>query len=303
MKYNFKTFMINESEMLDEVFEPKMPDIDLTEIERDDEDGFPNKVTFLTDKENEVDLDMTYYPGPNSIGVSFMVNGTYEDKGSERDADVLSGVLALVEKAAEDYGVNTITFDGFVDSSDKKFKDKRNQMLADPKRVANFESEISEVLDEVRQRIAEAELRRRADTVLTLEYWDDEIRDYNHVNASANALMGDIEKILDSDVPFLKKRSLLDRIEKKIGGLYGEGGDKDLYDVMHPLRYIISDFVEGAEISTADLGIRGNRRSNVYERLVTRFFGDKWDVDRNGSYIKVTRKNPIKRDEDDDVWN
>lgn len=115
--FTFKKFMTEECQ-LDEVFEPKIPS-DLHIVKKDKKTGFPNLIVFRTDLGNMVTVELG--GSPRVMSVAFKVNGSFADMGRERDADIISGVLGVVQKVVEEKGVNIVVFIGHDDDQDAKY--------------------------------------------------------------------------------------------------------------------------------------------------------------------------------------
>jgi len=101
-----------------EVFEPDMPDVKI--LKTDKETKIPSELVFKTDKGNIVNISLS--GNRNVLSIDFKVNGSYSDQGNERDADVISGLLGVMQDVAQKYKINRIVFIGYDDLSDVKYK-------------------------------------------------------------------------------------------------------------------------------------------------------------------------------------
>jgi len=288
MKYNFKTFMILESDQnevlvpLEEVFEPKMPDIDVNDIETDEND-IPYKISFVTDKKNKVViyLDYTTHDGLN---VSFRVNDKYEDVLSERDADILSGVLAIVEKVVEEHKFDKVKFYGVADNFDAKFEKRREDLIWSEKRILPFFDSLNvegmKLLESLKDN---DEFNTVKEISFTLKRDGHYVRE--KIQISPRGIIEGILEIVESDEDIKEKLKKLYNYD----GMFLELYTLKIYSEFNTIRNLLRELIQ-PNISPEDLGITKNRRSELYSRLVKRLFGKEWDIDKEDDLITLSRK-------------
>jgi hypothetical protein len=216
----------------------------------------------------------------NSYDVVFYVNDTHFDdetanEDTIRDPEVLSSVIFVLRKKADDLKANRLTFDA--QKSDKDYKKVFNLPLEPSK---------SQTLDSVKELLFK--LKNRTPVMIP-------------VKQSLIDLAAKLNKPIPKERPDIDPKwiEILEKTLREVQVNQLISSEDDFFNFSNPFEsigYDPKDLIENIKRWNQVVKSRSeegwirykNRRAEVYDRLMKRHFGD-WKIQRNANRFELTR--------------
>lgn len=279
--------LIKNNNTLNETVEPAKPSNKITQSRIIKNKGTIQQkeliqYKFITKNNNEVKVQLSEQDD-NTADVVFYVNDTLDDGSStNRDPEILNGVLWIMKEIPKRYNFNTITFSAWSGKGDNKII--KNLPINEPKQqfLKSFDTFFKAIKNfkptEIPPSQTRIDLAKKFDKPLTPLY--DINKDY------VILLLNDLNEYMKTDNTLIKDiisklHYLSQHKDSPINKLPG-------YEDLIKYGKTYSDAI----LSNTDYGLpqTHNRRQSLYSKILNKFFNNDWNISQNNSSFTMTKK-------------
>jgi hypothetical protein len=246
---------------------------------------------FTTENGNNVKVHVKP-DGENSYDILFYVNDNmYDDSSSKnsesgRDKEILNGVLYVIQHVIKYLKPERITFEAI--SSDGDSKQVKNIDITKPKiELLKAIKMVKEQLEQYEATIVQPskmrlELSQMSGKPLQTLYDINKSEYIELLNSLINSIQTDNQNLFGLEWD-LQTKIHNDKSWKNIYNSKIDPNEILLNKLNLYTTAVKSNKPEGTIIQT-------NRRANVYERLLNKYFANEWDIKKNGDFFEMTKK-------------
>ena len=267
-----------KSTNLTELYDPVIPsNVKYSIVTKSGVQGSVKKISqysFKTSQGNDVKVHFSLNNEKTSADVVFYVNNTlYDNSSGEYDPEILSSVLGIVRKVANQRKLSELTFTAFSGPGDTK----------NVKNIPFNTEKFLQSLSKTKHEIENHEVKMLPPSSISIKIAQSYgVEPKSRPEFNKEELLSLLEKLsvtnftIDSIHPIQELENL------NLGKIISSW-DNFLNELDQLKKHILSKTEQG-------LSVTKNRRKSIYSRLIDRFFSSEWNVEKQYDHFTLTRK-------------
>jgi hypothetical protein len=267
-----------KSTNLTELYDPVIPsNVKYSIVTKSGVQGSVKKISqysFKTSQGNDVKVHFSLNNEKSSANVVFYVNNTlYDNSSGEYDPEILSSVLGIIRKVANQRKLSELTFTAFSGAGDTK----------NVKNIPFNTEKFLHTLSKTKHEIEKHEVKMLPPSSISIKIAQSYgVEPKSRPEFNKEELLSLLEKLsvtnftIDSIHPIQELENL------NLGKIISSW-DNFLKELGQLKKHILSKTEQG-------LTVTKNRRESIYSRLIDRFFSSEWNVEKQYDHFTLTRK-------------